>query len=150
MKASAAVHVDVRARAMSAPIPDKRIKKLVPTADKRRVRRDEKAALDPTNRGDQRKVRLKGGVEIPFSLAVQEATRWLREREGHAEASVEELSCGMKEKGCNLDSDLSHPVNSELIEHLRTSKRVEATELAGQKLMLRWRRHRARPPVMCS
>ena len=141
------VHVGIRARAMSAPIPDKRIKKLVPTADKRRVRRDEKAALDPTNRGDQRKVRLKGGVEIPFSLAVQKATRWLRLREGHAEASVEELSRGMADNDCRLDSDLSHPVNSELLEQLRTSERVEAS-YAGQKLMLRWRQHRARPPVI--
>ena len=150
-KASVVVHVDTffaRER-MSKPIPDKHIKRLVPTADKRRVRRDEKAALDPTNRGDQRKVRLKGGQEIPFSLAVQKATRWLRDREGHAEASVEELGRGMKDRDCNLASDLSHPVNSELLELLRASPRVEATELAGQKLKLRWRRHRARTPVMC-
>lgn len=143
------MHVDIRARAMSAPIPDKRVKKLVPTADKRRVRRDEKAALDPTNRGDQRNVLLKGGNEIPFSLAVQKATRWLQEREGHAEASVEELSRGMANNGCRLDSDLSHPVNSELLEQLRTSERVEASYAGGQKLMLRWRQHRARPPVIC-
>ena len=68
---------------MSAPAPAKYAKTLRPTADKRRERRDEKAALDPTSIGDARNVKLKGGVEKPFSFVVQRVYDWLRDRDGH-------------------------------------------------------------------